>query len=264
MFFFSKFLQDLYLIIKDQNTIQPPIVQLDNVDEDLIDRPPSEIDLDELELIDSLLFYPEAIITEGQKSQGLYKKEYPEGAIIHYTAGRQTYKGRKQVSSGQSAMNYSIKQNKYAYFVIGADGTVHQSLPLNEYGWHAGKAYHPFLDSTRVSSRCVGIEITAAGKVEPLSTESDTYKSSYGEIFNESEVRESDEDTKNKGFYHKFTKEQEVSLQRLLKWLHSNNPEVFSYDNVLGHDEVSIGRKQDPGASLSTSVKTLVRQLEQS
>ena len=61
------------------------------------------------------------------------------------------------------------------------------------------------------------------------------------------------------GTYHRMNATQEDALTKLLLWMHRNNPTVFKLDNVVGHDEVavedasstSLGRKQDPGASLS-------------
>ena len=37
-------------------------------------------------------------------------------------------------------------------------------------------------------------------------------------------------------------------------WLKKNNPEIFNLEYVLGHSEISAGRKQDPGGALSMSM----------
>ncbi|WP_457021162.1 hypothetical protein [Luteimonas sp. A611] len=63
------------------------------------------------------------------------------------------------------------------------------------------------------------------------------------------------------GHYQKYTILQEASLRTLLTWLRSNNPDVFRFDLVLGHDEVSPGRKVDPGGSLSMTMSAFRQSL---
>jgi lysozyme family protein len=41
---------------------------------------------------------------------------------------------------------------------------------------------------------------------------------------------------------------------KLLLWLKGNQPDVFQFEFVLGHDEVSPGRKNDPGGALSVTL----------
>ena len=55
------------------------------------------------------------------------------------------------------------------------------------------------------------------------------------------------------GYYQAFTSEQEKALVDLCLYLDSTY-ESFSLDNVLGHDEVAPGRKNDPGGSLSMTM----------
>jgi len=52
------------------------------------------------------------------------------------------------------------------------------------------------------------------------------------------------------GHYHAFTPAQFDAIRRVCVWLYLNNPDVFSIDRVVGHDEVSPGRKADPGGAL--------------
>jgi hypothetical protein len=176
-------------------------------------------------------------------SRGSYATGYPKGAVVHFTAGRRN--GLKP------AMKYQTEQG-YLYFVIDKDGNIGQNFPLDSWGYHAGKSSYPGLNGT-VSDELVGIEIECAGL---LTKEGSTYKTWYQTAVAEEEVRyiKTKTDNQQAGYYEKYTQEQEEALTRLLLWLHKNNPDVFSLDFVVGHDEVSPGRKNDPGGSLSMSM----------
>jgi len=193
-----------------------------------------------------LLWYPLADTDVNKmKTKGKYRKNYPEGAIIHFTAGRSL----KGLSDAVNTSNYGCKQG-YVYLTLGNDGSVVQAFPLDEYGSHAGTSTWPTLGEN-VSKYLVGIEVCCAGKLD------NKFTSWFGEKYTDKEVRYSEDiDNIQRGFYHKYTAAQEKSLIELLCWLKHNNSEVFNFDNVLGHDEVASpkGRKNDPGASLSVSM----------
>lgn len=189
------------------------------------------------------LWYPLADTSgAAMKAQGTYAKGYPEGAVVHFTAGRCDTE-KDMVGS----MDWGVKQG-YAFFGIGPTGKVYQRLPLNKWGHHAGTSSWPGLGSS-LSKRLVGIEIACAGKV------AESGKAWFGQKFDASRLRKvATKDNVQGGTYVKYTEEQEESLVRLLLWLKDNNPEVFKLENVLGHDEIAPTRKDDPGGSLSMSM----------
>ena len=164
-----------------------------------------------------------------------YPKNYPHGAIVHFTAGRD-----KTEQDALDSYNWGCDQG-YVFFVIGPTGKLYQGFPLNKGGSHAGASSWPGLGSG-VSSKLVGIEIACAGGLDSRG------KSWFGVTYPQDEIR--------KGF-KKYTPEQEETLIKLLVWLKKNNPEVFDVQYILGHDEVSPGRKNDPGHSLSMSMSEL-------
>ncbi len=219
---------------------------------------PIEVDVDREPANSGLsLWYPDAEVKKGQKVRGTYPQGYPEGAIIHFTAGRRTYhRNTDKYESGEMAIDYSVNTGKYAYFIIGMDGTVWQSVPLDKWGSHAGNSYHPALDDNWISKRCVGIEICNAG---PLTKVGSKYKAWFNSSFVKNNVRVVNKrdypNCTRDGAYLKFTKSQEESLTELLLWLRMNNQDVFKLANVYGHDEVSPTRKNDPGGSLSMSME---------
>jgi len=182
------------------------------------------------------------------KTRGTHRKGYPEGAIVHFTAGRW----------GTSALDSGLQEG-FCYLLIDEKGNVYQSFPLNKWGYHAGVSSWPSLGKG-VSQYLVGIEIACAGMLEPYK---EKYKSWFGALYTEDQVRHSEKhDNIKKGVYHKYTEAQEEALIHLLLWLKSNNPDVFSFDNVLGHDEVAPDRKNDPGASLSCSMPEFRQKLK--
>jgi hypothetical protein len=197
------------------------------------------------------LWYPKAEVIKGMKPFGKYPEGYPDGAVVHTTDGRD--------ESDQAAMSsfYWGADSGYAFFLILPSGKVVQSLPLNQWGKHAGTSKWPVVGSD-VSRFLVGIEVACAGNL------SNTNKSWFGKTYDASEVREV---TKAHGCapgrYKKMTQAQEDSLVELLVWLKKNNPKIFNVDWILGHHEVSgekgLGyyRKVDPGGSLSMTMDQL-------
>lgn len=156
-------------------------------------------------------------------------------------------------------MESAIKDQAYAYFVNDQDGNIHQGNSLDQYGFHCGESYWPGLGSS-LSDKLVGIENQSAGRLEKVSM--GVYKAYFTNVekgdkyFYEHEVRHAEANNQNvqKGIYHRFTMAQEESLIDLLMWLKHSNPNVFSFDYCLGHDEVAPKRKNDPGFSLSMTM----------
>ncbi len=201
------------------------------------------------------LYYPKAQQNRfgKMKTIGNYRNGHPEGAIVHFTAG---------ALNGDNAVKYGVNQNSYCYYVIGPDGTVYQNFPLNRWGYHAGKSSYPGLGSG-VSTKLVGIEVVCAGRVTKQSD--GTYKPWFNLKLSEDQVRKvSSRQNVKGGTYHKYTDAQETALVELLQWLKSNAPDIFSFENVLGHDEVAPSRKDDPGGSLSISMPEFRRYLKKS
>lgn len=182
------------------------------------------------------------IVSPSMKTSGVYANGWPLGAVVHFTAGR---------DNAEDAVVYGRGQG-YAYLCIQGDGQLVQAHPVNRWGSHAGKSYHEVLGSG-VSSKLIGIEITSAGRLEKRG---DKFISWFGKEYGPTEVRyiPRDRDNVQAGYYHKYTKLQESKLMEVLLWLHANGGGIFKPDFVLGHDEVSPGRKNDPGGALSQTM----------
>jgi N-acetyl-anhydromuramyl-L-alanine amidase AmpD len=166
---------------------------------------------------------------------------------------------------GKKSTDSAIRNNSLCYFVNDRDGNIHQAFKLNRWGYHAGTSKWPKLWGS-VSDELVGIETQGAGKLSEV--HEGIYKAYFtdtnkGDLpFYEDEVRHitTTKDNLTRGTFHKFTEAQEKGLVELLLWLKRNNPEVFNFDLVLGHDEVAgkemLGyqRKVDPSGSLSMTM----------
>jgi N-acetyl-anhydromuramyl-L-alanine amidase AmpD len=198
---------------------------------------------------DGKLYPPFAhVMVSRMKTKGKYEGGWPKGAIVHFTAGR---------DGAEKTIKHGIG-NGYAYWCLQRDGKLFCAHPANEWGYHAGESKWKTLLGA-VSDDLIGIEINAAGRVSSLG--GGKYKTWFGETLDESEVRYTPGvDNQLKGHYHKFTSQQEDTLIKTLLWLKAQNPAVFSFEHVLGHDEVAgmkgLGRwrKNDPGAALSMTM----------
>lgn len=198
------------------------------------------------------LWYPKATVVEPPlPTLGAYAQGYPRGAVVHFTAG----------AYGLSELDLA-RQLGHAYFLIDEKGGVHQGFPLDRWGSHAGRSTWPGLGPNGVSRHLVGIEVDCAGLLK--ADGSGNFKTWWGASIPAEQVRlvPDARDNRAPGVYHVFNDAQEDALTALLLWLKSNNPAVFDLDLVLGHDEVSPGRKTDPGGSLSMTMPEYRRCLQ--
>jgi N-acetyl-anhydromuramyl-L-alanine amidase AmpD len=202
--------------------------------------------------------YPEAIVLKDEPIMsrgGTYKNKFPEGAIVHFTAGWQTQKGKDAVSFAN--------KNGHRYFFIDEHGQVFQQFCLTGYGPHAGVSKCPVTKRTTVSQYYVGIEVACGGRLEDADKDGqvdDTYFKNNVHPMNIRTGSISEKWQKSSyGSYEKFTLAQEISLKKLLEWLckEGMNPEL-----IFGHDEVAPERKNDPGLSLSTSMEEFRKEIK--
>lgn len=186
------------------------------------------------------------------KTRGQYKTKtgQPKGLIVHYTAGRDNPIGTLK----------SLAKRGLGCLIMGKDGRIYRShsQELDEVAYHAGSSM--IYKTKGLSFYCMGMEMCNAGK---LDLESDGHYSWFGTRIPGENVRSvNGNGYKIAGDYEKYTTEQEQSLFDFCIWQLKTNPE-FSVDWVLGHDEVCVpmGRKSDPGGSLSMSMPNFRQKL---
>ncbi|MEW5725357.1 MAG: N-acetylmuramoyl-L-alanine amidase, partial [Thermodesulfobacteriota bacterium] len=191
------------------------------------------------------------MVAKGARPEGL------EGLIVHYTAGRRYGSNGEDA---QATVSYCSAQGLYL-LSIGRFG--HVVLPCNhdwnKWGYHAGPSKCPVTGRTGVSRYYAGVEITNPGLLEDgrdgwLYPWYNREHSNNGDACLKEKCRWSDgQDNIHRGWYLPYTKEQEEALVNLCLFLAKSYPS-FSLDKVFGHDEVSPGRKFDPGAALSLTM----------
>jgi hypothetical protein len=136
--------------------------------------------------------------------------------------------------------------------VVAKDGTVLQGFPASEGGAHSGTDHHNY---------SVGVEIVCGGKLTPLGDGSG--KTWFDKVISTPNCRTFKAPAASapqvSGLYEKYAEIQEKTLIKLCLWYKEMAPDLFSFDNVLGHDECTQlagqgARKNDPGGSLSMTM----------
>ena len=157
----------------------------------------------------------------------------PDTIIIHYTAG----------PSAKSAIR-TFKDddaNVSAHIVMDFDGSITQMVDFNVVAWHAGKS--KLGSRSGFNKYSIGIEIVNAGLLEK-DDEEGGYEAWWGKNYKESEVVKAIH--RNGGgarYWHKFTDEQIAATKELCRVL----KDTYNITAIHGHEEVSPGRKVDPG-----------------
>lgn len=198
------------------------------------------------------------VLRSKMRERGTYKHGWPIGAIVHFTAGR---------DGAEKTISHGIK-NGYTFWCIQRDGKLMCAHPANKWGYHGGSSkWERIAEDIKyriagsVSDELIGIEINASGRVKSVGN--GKYKTWYKTHLTRDEVRYTPGTAnQQRGYYHKFTEAQEATLVETLMWLKLMNPDGFSFDYVLGHDEVSPGRKNDPGAALSMTMPSFRESLK--
>ena len=155
----------------------------------------------------------------------------PDTIVIHYTAGSSAESATRTLSNPNSKAS--------AHVVIDFDGSITQLVPFNVVAWHAGKSRHK--DRVGLNNYSVGIEIVNAGRLRKSGTQ---YVSWFGKKYPAEEVFYGVHRNENTpSYWHEYTEEQIAAVGELCEVLVSE----YNMFHILGHEEISPGRKIDPG-----------------
>jgi N-acetylmuramoyl-L-alanine amidase len=156
----------------------------------------------------------------------------PDTIIIHYTAG----------SSAVSSANWLTRADVQAsaHVVIGKEGEIYQIVPFTHIAWHAGESSYGGRKSFNNFS--IGIELDNPGF---LSRAGNEYVAPFGTRYPANEVIEAiHRNEKTPRFWHVYTEAQIAACEELCLALMATYPTI---NQILGHEEIAPGRKQDPG-----------------
>ena len=168
--------------------------------------------------------------------------------IIHYTAG---------VSLSGAVNHFKTRYasgNASAHIVIDRDGTVVQMVKFNRKAWHAGKSQWGEINGLNHYS--IGIELVNAGKLDK--TDSGNWINWSGKKINANEViirpHKNDQHQVEYGWQIYANKQMEALVE-----VSNALNDKYKFIDVLGHDDISPGRKIDPGPAFNMiSFRSLV------
>lgn len=155
----------------------------------------------------------------------------PRYLVIHYTASPNAQHAIDWLADPQAKAS--------AHVVIARDGTITQLVPFDRVAWHAGASRWEGLQGLNRYS--IGIELDNGGK---LSRRGGKWQSWFGGSFPDEEVLEAVH--KHGGpsaGWHIYTPEQIEAAAELSSLL----VQQYGLLDVIGHEDISPGRKTDPG-----------------
>ena len=153
--------------------------------------------------------------------------------VFHYAAGRSAE------SSVESLCTRKPQGNASAHLVLARDGRIVQLVPFNVVAWHAGVSQWNGIVGLNHAS--IGIEMDNAGA---LSRVGDKFVAWFGKEYAASDVMLAEH--KHGGGtrpWHAYT---EAQIERSLE-LADLLVDHYGLEDVLGHEDIARGRKQDPG-----------------
>ena len=167
----------------------------------------------------------------------------PRYLVMHYTAGGSV--------AGTVGTLTDPNSRASAHIVIGRDGDVTQLVPFNRIAWHAGHSRWHGLRGLNAYS--IGIELDNAGRLERQGNE---WRSWFGRTYPRAEVTEATHKNESRlTGWHVFAPAQIEAAIHIGRLLATH----YKLRDVLGHDDISPGRKSDPGPAFPmTSFRSAV------
>ncbi len=164
-------------------------------------------------------------------------KAEPKYLVMHYTATPDLEVAIRSL--------INPKRKASAHLVIGRDGSITQLVPFDRVAWHAGASSWDGLKGLNQYS--LGIELENAGK---LQRQGEKWRAWFGGVYDRDDVIEAiHRNETNPAGWHIFTREQiEAALELSIVLV-----EHYSLLDLVGHDDISPGRKIDPGPAFSLS-----------
>lgn len=183
--------------------------------------------------------------TLSPNTSGEFKEGFPDAIIIHTTFG----------VSLERSVEWLTKPDTKAgsHFIIGKSGEVIQMIPLNYTTWHAGMS--EFDGRTSWNNFSIGIELDNVGYLERAGKD---YITAFGfRIPADRVVEKTHKHEKVARYWEIYTPEQIAAAEKLCKLL----TQKFQVRYIVGHEDVSKGRKLEPGPAFPMErLQKLVKQ----
>lgn len=151
--------------------------------------------------------------------------------IVHYTAG----------SSAEASVNWLTNPDARAsaHLVIGRDGTITQLVAFNRVAWHAGASQWEGLRG--LNQHSIGMELDNAGRLEQKGGE---WCAWFGRAYGPDAVMHACHRNESVTCgWHVYPPAQIETARRVAEVLIAK----YRLKGIAGHDEISPGRKVDPG-----------------
>ncbi len=156
----------------------------------------------------------------------------PRFLVIHYTAGPNLDSSVRWLCRREARAS--------AHLCIGRDGRIVQLAPFNRVTWHAGISRWNGIQG--LNRHSIGIELSNAGRLTQQGE--GEWTSWFGRSYPENEVTvATHKHEAEPSGWHTFTPEQIEATLEVSALLVDH----YELDDVLGHDDISPGRKADPG-----------------
>lgn len=158
----------------------------------------------------------------------------PKYLIIHYSASGNV--------AGTVAHLTKAESNVSAHIVIGRGGEVVQLASLDQRCKHCGES--TWNGDTHLNFSSIGIELVNWGPVE-LDKDGKTFRSKWGQEVPADEVEQATHKNETEPrYWQRFTPEQLAKCAEVARAILATYPTI---EDVIGHDDISPGRKIDPG-----------------
>jgi N-acetylmuramoyl-L-alanine amidase len=167
-----------------------------------------------------------------QKSPNQSDAITPIYILVHYTAGT--------TLDGAVSWFMNPQAQASSHVVIGRDGRIVQMVAFNKKAWHAGDSSWGLLKG--MNQYAIGIELVNAGKLRNRPDGKWADWSNHVLQDNEVSIAVHKAETNQAG-WHEYSEVQIKTAIKVASLLRAN----YEITDVLGHDDVSPGRKTDPG-----------------
>ena len=167
------------------------------------------------------------------KKHGIkFSTNLPDTIIVHYTATR----------SVEAAVDTLAKSEKKAsaHLVVGKNDEIVQIVDFDTIAWHAGRS--EYKGRKGFNKYSIGIEIDNPGWLKRTGNRFTTWYEKEVDISDVVEARHRNPETDER-FWHRYTEKQIEVVEEICETLAS----TYDIKHILGHEEISPGRKQDPG-----------------